>query len=171
MAICWCGSMPTHTPYARAWHMSNPNIGHGLQNYEPVTAFHWRVPLIVGGCQERLTCFIAKKICLLALSGQDAIKQTCHLSPVLPLVWLYLSTVESQLWIFPEFRILPHTWPKFCKNGSWVLLSLLLKYICWNHLQSHLPLHICSKYKTPKNLLTKGCKLNRLKAIESCFAK
>lgn len=112
-----------------------------------------------------------KKICLLALSGQDAIKQTCHLSPVLPLVWLYLSTVESQLWIFPEFRILPHTWPKFCKNGSWVLLSLLLKYTCWNHLQSHLPLHICSKYKTPKNLLTKGCKLNQLKAIESCFAK
>lgn len=40
MAICWCGSMPTHTTCARAWHMSNPNIGHGLQNYEPVTAFH-----------------------------------------------------------------------------------------------------------------------------------
>lgn len=68
-----------------------------------------------------------KEICSLALSGQDAIKQTCCLSPVLSLVWLYLTTVKSQLWIFPDFRILPQTWPKFCKNGSWVPLSYLLQ--------------------------------------------
>lgn len=40
-----------------------------------------------------------------------------------------------------------------------------LHYTCWNHLQSDLPLHIWTKAKAPKNLLTDVYNLNLLQQL------
>lgn len=62
--------------------MSQPNIGHGLQNDEPVSAVQLTRAPRSRSVPTEAHVLSYKETCLLALAGQDAVGQTHHLSPV-----------------------------------------------------------------------------------------
>lgn len=62
--------------------MRQPNIGHGLQNDEPVSAFRLTRAPRCRSVPTEAHVLSYKETCLLALAGQDAVGQTHHLPPV-----------------------------------------------------------------------------------------